>query len=61
MLLAVAVTIAVGLFSVLLSWYYQPYFAASNPTPHTRFAPGLCNLRGVGFAAWTLAASRSAP
>ena len=55
-LLAVAVTIAVGLFSVLLSWYYQPYFAVSNPTPHTPFAPGLFNLRGVGFAAWTLAA-----
>jgi hypothetical protein len=55
-LLAVAVTIAAGLFTLLLSWYYQPYFAVSNPTPHTPFAPGLFSLRGVGFATWTLAA-----
>jgi hypothetical protein len=55
-LLAAAVTIAAGLFSLLLSWYYQPYFAVSNPTPQSPLNPALFNLRGVGFAAWTLAA-----
>ena len=54
--LAVTVTAAAGLFSLLLSWYYQPYFAASNPAPQTPFFPGLFGLRGVAFAAWTLAA-----
>ena len=58
--LAVVVTAAAGAFSVLFSWYYQPYFAAGNeavclsePSP---FSPGLFDLRGVAFAAWTLAA-----
>jgi len=59
-LLAVAVTIAAGLFSLLLSWYYQPYFVAGNDatslTEYTPFFPGLFDLRGIGFAAWTLAA-----
>ena len=59
-LLAVAVTIAAGLFSVLLSWYYQPYFVEGNQatslTEYTPFFPGLFDLRGIGFAAWTLAA-----
>jgi hypothetical protein len=59
-LLAVAVTAAAGLFSVLLSWYYQPYFAAGNQavslTQVTPFFPGLFDLRGIGLAAWTLAA-----
>jgi ABC-type transport system involved in multi-copper enzyme maturation permease subunit len=52
-LLAVAVTAAAGLFSVLFSWYYQPFFAEQQQTP---FFPGLFDLRGVAFAAWTLAA-----
>ena len=59
-LLAVAVTAAAGVFSLLLSWYYQPYFAAGNQTvaltEMTPFFPGLFDLRGIGFAAWTLAA-----
>jgi hypothetical protein len=59
-LLAVAVTAAAGVFSLLLSWYYQPYFAAGNQsvslTEMTPFFPGLFDLRGTGFAAWTLAA-----
>jgi hypothetical protein len=55
-LLAVAVAAAAGLFSLLLSWYYQPYFAAGNQTPQTPLTPGLFGLRGVAFAAWTLAA-----
>ena len=59
-LLAVAVAAAAGSLSVLLSWYYQPYFAARNQTLSlsevSPFAPGLFDLRGVAFAAWTLAA-----
>jgi hypothetical protein len=58
--LAVAVAAATGALSVLLSWYYQPYFAAGNQTlglsEVTPFFPGLFDLRGVAFAAWTLAA-----
>jgi ABC-type transport system involved in multi-copper enzyme maturation permease subunit len=59
-LLAVALTIAAGLFSLLLSWYYQPYFAAGNQTLSlwevSPLEAGLFDLRGVAFAAWTLAA-----
>ena len=59
-LLAVAVTIAAGVFSVLLSWYYQPYFTTGNQALSlyevSPFAAGLFDLRGVAFAAWTLAA-----
>jgi hypothetical protein len=59
-LLAVAVTAAAGLFGLVLSWYYQPYFATDSqalglPTM-TPFFPGLFDLRGIGFPAWTLAA-----
>src|SRR5271165_2872723 len=55
-LLAMAVAAAAGLFTLLMSWYYQPYFAAGNQTPQTPLLPGLFGLRGVAFAAWTLAA-----
>jgi ABC-type transport system involved in multi-copper enzyme maturation permease subunit len=58
--LAVAVTVPAYLFSLVLSWYYQPYFAAGNQglglTEYTPFFPGLFDLRGVAFAGWTLAA-----
>jgi ABC-type transport system involved in multi-copper enzyme maturation permease subunit len=64
--LGVVVTAAAGAISVLFSWYYQPYFPAvshalydssSSPTATSSpFAPGLFDLRGVTFAAWTLAA-----
>ena len=58
--LAVAVAAATGALSVLLSWYYQPYFAPGNQalglSEVTPFFPGLFDLRGVGLAAWTLAA-----
>jgi hypothetical protein len=58
--LAVLLAAAAGAFSVLLSWYYQPYFATSNQAlglpEMTPFFPGLFDLRGVGFPAWTLAA-----
>jgi ABC-type transport system involved in multi-copper enzyme maturation permease subunit len=59
-LLAVVLSAAAEVFSLLLSWYYQPYFAAGNQalslTEMTPFSPGLFDLRGIGFAAWTLAA-----
>ena len=58
--LAVVVAAAAGAFSVLSSWYYQPYFAAGNQTrslsEESPFLAGLFDLRGLGFAAWTLAA-----
>jgi hypothetical protein len=51
--LAVAVAVAAGLFSLLFSWFFQPFFADGNQTP---FTPELFDVRGVAFAAWTLAA-----
>jgi hypothetical protein len=58
--LALAVTGPAWLFSLLLSWYYQPYFFSGNQslglTEYTPFFPGLFDLRGVAFAAWTLTA-----
>jgi hypothetical protein len=58
--LAVVVAAAAGAFSVLVSWYYQPYLAAGNRslflTESSPFAAGLFDLRGVAFAAWTLVA-----
>jgi hypothetical protein len=51
--LAIAVAAAAGALSLLFSWYYQPFFADGNQTP---FTPELFGLRGVAFAAWTLAA-----
>jgi ABC-type transport system involved in multi-copper enzyme maturation permease subunit len=57
--LAVVVAAAAGAFSVLLSWYYQPYLAAGNQTlglnEWSPLSGGLFILRGVAFAAWTLA------
>jgi ABC-2 family transporter protein len=52
-LLAITVTAAAGAFSVLFSWYYQPYLADRWQIP---FGPLVFGLRGVAFAAWTLAA-----
>jgi len=58
--LAVAVAAAAGAVSVLFSWYYQPYFVTTNQTlglnEPSPLAVGLFDLRGVTFAAWTLAA-----
>jgi hypothetical protein len=58
--LAVVLAVAAGAFSVLLDWYYQPYFAAHNPALFpgqlSPFAAGLFDLRGVAFAGWALAA-----
>jgi ABC-2 family transporter protein len=52
-LLAVAVTAAAGAFSVLFSWYNQPFFAAGYATP---LSTRVFDLGEVAFAAWTLAA-----
>jgi hypothetical protein len=58
--LGVVVTAAAGAVSVLFSWYYQPYFATGNQSlslsEASPLAPGLFNLHGVSFAAWTLVA-----
>jgi ABC-2 family transporter protein len=57
--LGAAVAAATGAFSVLLSWYYQPYMAtgtSSAVSSASPLSPGLFDLRGVAFAAWTLAA-----
>src|SRR3984957_16398117 len=56
-LVGVAVAAIAGAFSVLVSWYYQPYLAsgrlysAASPLHHWLF-----DLRGVAFAGWTLTA-----
>ncbi|MGH9057547.1 MAG: ABC transporter permease subunit [Acidimicrobiales bacterium] len=58
--LAVVVAAAAGAIGVLFSWYYQLYFSAGNQTlglsQVSPFSSGLFDLRGVAFAAWTLAA-----
>jgi hypothetical protein len=51
--LSIAVAAAGGACGALFSWYYQPFFAESFQTP---LAPIVFGLRGVAFAAWTLAA-----
>ncbi len=51
--LAVTVAVATGLLSLLFSWHYQPLFTDGNSIP---LEPGLFGLRGVAYAAWTLAA-----
>jgi hypothetical protein len=58
-MLGAAVAAIAGAFSVLVSWYYQPYLATGNGTQFSSpspLSPGLFDLRGVAFAAWTLAA-----
>ena len=52
-LLAVAVAAAAGAFSVLYSWYNQPFFAAGYAMP---LSTRVFDLGEVAFAAWTLAA-----
>jgi ABC-type transport system involved in multi-copper enzyme maturation permease subunit len=63
--LGVVVTAAAGALSILMSWYYQPYFSGGNQGLFSAnqvtigaspLAPGLFDVRGVSFAAWTLAA-----
>jgi ABC-type transport system involved in multi-copper enzyme maturation permease subunit len=52
--LGVIVAVAAGLFSLLFSWYYQPLFTDGDSIP---LDPKLFGVRGVVYAAWTLAAS----
>jgi hypothetical protein len=60
--LGIIVIAAAGVLTVLFTWYYHPYFALGSQTLGTSdlavspFSGGLFDLRGVGFAAWTLAA-----
>src|ERR1700722_18657225 len=55
--LAVAVAAAAGAFSALFSWYYQPFFAQTlSFNAQAPLDPGVFDLHGVAFAAWTLAA-----
>ncbi len=51
--LAVAVTAAAGAFTVLLSWYNQPFAAVGYAIP---LSARVFDLLGVAFAAWALAA-----
>src|SRR5262249_34510904 len=52
-LLALAVPAAAEAFSLLFSWYFQPWFAKDLDGA---LAPQLFDLRGVDLAAWTLLA-----
>ncbi len=58
-LLAAVLAAATGAVGVLVSWYYQPYFAPGSQALHLNemspFAT-LFTLRGVAFPAWTIAA-----
>jgi hypothetical protein len=52
---AVVVTIAAGAFSAIFSWAYGPLLGI-NDNGYSSLAPTFFDLRGVAFAAWTLAA-----
>ena len=52
-LLAVAVAAAAEAFSLLFTWYNQPFFAAGYVIP---LSTRVFDLHGIAFAAWTLAA-----
>jgi ABC-2 family transporter protein len=63
--LGALMTVATGALTFLTSWYYQPYFPTAGPASlgkqvpiaaSSPFSPGLFGVRGVTFAAWTLAA-----
>jgi ABC-type transport system involved in multi-copper enzyme maturation permease subunit len=54
-MLAVAVTAAAGAFSVLYAWYIRPFLAAAV-SQQSSLAGEIFDLKGVAFAAWTLAA-----
>jgi hypothetical protein len=51
--LAVAVAAVAAAFSAAFSWYYRPFFAAGDQSP---LGSTVFDLRGIAFAAWTLAA-----
>jgi hypothetical protein len=55
--LGIVVAAAAGAFSLLFSWYYQPFFSQTlSFNGQAPLDPGFFDLRGVAFAAWTLAA-----
>jgi ABC-type transport system involved in multi-copper enzyme maturation permease subunit len=58
--LGLAVTVAAELFSLVLGWYFQPYFATGNYAlaiiELSPFNSGVFDLGRVTFAGWTLAA-----
>jgi ABC-type transport system involved in multi-copper enzyme maturation permease subunit len=58
--LGLAVTVAAELFSLVLGWYYQPYFNTGNYAlainELSPFNSGLFDLGRVTSAGWTLAA-----
>jgi ABC-type transport system involved in multi-copper enzyme maturation permease subunit len=54
-MLAVTVTAAAGAFSVLYAWYIRPFLAAAV-SQQSSLAGEIFDLKGVAFAAWTLAA-----
>ena len=53
--LAVIVTIAAGAFSAVFSWAYGPLLDTKG-YGYSSLAPTFFDLRGIAFAAWTLAA-----
>jgi hypothetical protein len=56
-MLGIAVAAIAAAFSVLVSWYYQPYLAPGRLyDPTSGPAHWLFDLRGVAFVAWTLTA-----
>ena len=54
-LLAMSVTAAAGAFSMLYAWYIRPFLAASV-SQQSSLAGEIFDLKGIAFAAWTLAA-----
>jgi hypothetical protein len=52
--LAIVVTVAAGLFSLVVSWYFAPLNGAGDD--NGPLYPTIFDLLGVAFAAWTLAA-----
>src|SRR5579871_1264289 len=54
------VVVLAGAMSLVISWYFQPYFGARNFSLSLAqvpsLAPGVFTVRGPAFAAWTLAA-----
>jgi len=58
-LLGAVLAAATGAVGLLVSWYYQPYFAPGNQARSLSEMspfPTLFSLRGVAFPAWTLVA-----
>ena len=58
--LGFVVAAAAGCVSVLIAWYYQPYFNARNQAVRlsewSPLAAGVFDVRGIAFAFWTLTA-----